>query len=351
MRRAVPLLALAAALALAAPLAAEAESVAEFYRGKQIRLVIGYPAGSGYSIYAHLLSDNLGRHIPGAPTIVPENMPGAGSVIAANYLYNAAPRDGTVIAAINRSVPLAPLLETVEAHNIRFDPLKFSWIGSLAHEVSIGFAWTGRGFERFEDLRRREFLTGASSVASDGYVFGNMLNNLLGTRLKIVMGYPDSASVFGAVERGELTGYFGGPLSSLMAERPDWLSQKKVTVLIQIALEGDSRLPSVPLVGSFAASERERQALRLILAPQSAGRPYLAPPGLPPERLAALRQAFDATARDPALLAMAERLKLEISPMGGAELAGLLGTLYASPAESVRAARETLKPGPEKSRN
>ena len=343
-RSALAAAALLALVALAAT--ARAESVAEFYRGKQIRLVIGYPTGSGYNIYARLLADNLGRHMPGNPTIVPENMPGAGSVIAANYLYNLAPRDGTVIGAINRSVPLAPLLETVEAKNIRFDPRKFGWIGSLAREVSIGFAWSGRGFDSFKDVQSREFLTGASSVASDGYQFARMLNNLLGAKLKIVMGYPDSASVFGAVERGELTGYFGGPLSSLMAERPDWLSSNKVTILIQIALEGDPQLPTVPLVGSFARTERDRQALALILAPQSAGRPYLAPPGLPPDRLAALRQAFDETARDPALLAMAGRLKIDVSPMGGAAIAALLDRLYASPAEAVAAARETLKPGP-----
>jgi tripartite-type tricarboxylate transporter receptor subunit TctC len=344
-------LALLAALLAALAGAARAESVADFYRGKQIRLVIGYPTGSGYNIYARLLADNLGRHMPGNPTIVPENMPGAGSVIAANYLYNLAPRDGTVIGAINRSVPLAPLLETVEAQNIRFDPRKFAWIGSLAHEVSIGFAWSGRGFDSFKDVQSREFLTGASSVASDGYVFGNMLNNLLGARLKIVMGYPDSASVFGAVERGELTGYFGGPLSSLMAERPDWLAQKKITVLIQVALEGDPLLPEVPLVASFARSEHDRQALALILAPQSAGRPYLAPPGLPEERLTALRQAFDATARDPALLTMAQRLKLDISPMGGTAIAALLERLYATSGDAVQAARDTLKASPEKRPN
>jgi tripartite-type tricarboxylate transporter receptor subunit TctC len=164
--------ALLAGLALAGW--ARAESVADFYRGKQIRLVIGYPTGSGYNIYARLLADNLGRHMPGNPTIVPENMPGAGSVIAANYLYNLAPRDGTVIAAINRSLPLAPLLQTVEAQNIRFDPRKFAWIGSLAREVSIGFAWSGRGFASFRDVQRSEFLTGASSVASDGYQFAKM---------------------------------------------------------------------------------------------------------------------------------------------------------------------------------
>jgi tripartite-type tricarboxylate transporter receptor subunit TctC len=344
-------LALLVALLAAMAGSARADSVADFYRGKQIRLVIGYPTGSGYNIYARLLAEALGRHVPGNPTIVPENMPGAGSVIAANYLYNLAPRDGTVIGAINRSVPLAPLLETVEAQNIRFDPRKFAWIGSLAREVSIGFAWSGRGFDSFADVQQRAFLTGASSVASDGYVFANMLNNLLGARLKIVMGYPDSASVFGAVERGELTGYFGGPLSSLMAERPDWLAQKKVTVLIQVALEGDPLLPEVPLVGSFARSDRDRQALALILAPQSAGRPYLAPPGLPEERLAALRQAFDAAARDPALLAMAQRLKIDISPMGGAAIAALLERLYASPADAVAAARATLKADPEKRPN
>jgi len=242
---------LLALLLLAAPAGAE-----DFYRGKQIRLVVGSESGAGYDAYARLLARHMTRHIPGNPAIVPQYMPGASSLVAANYLYNLAPRDGTVIGAINRSVPLAPLLETVEAQNIRFDPRKFGWIGSLAREVSIGFAWAGRGFERFEDVQKREFLTGASSVASDGYQFARMLNNLVGAKLKIVLGYPDSASVFGAVERGELTGYFGGPLSSLTAERPDWITQKKVRVLIQIALAGDPSLPDVPLVGSFARSER-----------------------------------------------------------------------------------------------
>jgi tripartite-type tricarboxylate transporter receptor subunit TctC len=329
-------------VAIAAP-SAKAQTPEQFYRGKQIHFIIGYPAGSGYDIYARLLAAHLGRHIPGSPTIVAENMPGAGSLAAANYIYTRAARDGTVIGAMNRSVPLAPLLETVSAKSIYFDSLKFTWLGSMSKEFTIGFVWADRGINSFNDLRTREVTTGTAAVTADGFVFPNMMNRLLGTKLKIILGYPGTNDVFAAVERGELDGYFGGALSSLLTTFPTWLSDAKVRVLVQIALEKAPQLQDVPLITDFVSNDEQRQALRLVLAPQSMGRPYFAPPDLPKDRADALRSAFDETMKDADFLAAAKKMGIDVSPMTGHDIVELLKALYASPPAVVAAARDAMK--------
>ena len=322
---------------------AAAQTPEEFYRGKQVNLIIGYPAGSGYDIYARLLAAHLGRNIPGHPTVISQNMPAAGSLGATNHIYTRAPRDGTVIGAINRSVPLAPLLQTVGADSLHFDPLKFTWLGSMSKEYTIGFVWTASGVASFDDLRKRQVTTGTAAVTADGFVFPNMMNRMLGTKLKIILGYPGTKEVFIAVERGELDGYFGGTLSSLLTTYPGWVTEGKVKILVQIALEKAPQLPDVPLVSEFVESDDERQALKLVLAPQIMGRPYLAPPEIPKDRADALRAAFDKTMADPAFLADAKRLGIDVSPLGGLEILDLLKGLYATPPAVVALARDALK--------
>ncbi len=320
-----------------------AQTPEQFYADKQVNFIIGYPAGSGYDVYARLLASHIGQHIPGRPRIVPQNMPSAGSLGAANYIYTRAPRDGSVIGAINRSLPLAPLLQTVPADSVNFDPLKFTWLGSMSKEFTIGFVITSTGITAFDELRERQVTTGTAAVTADGFIFPNLMNRMLGTKFKILLGYPGSKQVYLALERGEIDGYFGGTLSSLMAGRPNWITDGKIKILVQIAMEKAPQLPDVPLITEFVRSGAERQALKLVLSPQLMGRPYLAPPGLPPDRADALRTAFTQTMTDPAFLAEANKLGVDVSPMGGGEILELLKTIYATPQDVVALARDALK--------
>lgn len=320
-----------------------AESAAEFYKGKQIRLIIGYPAGSGYDIHAKLLGRHMGRNIPGEPLIIPQNMGGAASVIAANYIYDVASRDGLTIGAINRTLPLSPLLGSTEAQKATFDPLKFGWVGSINSTITIGMVWGASGITRFEDLREREVVVSSSGPSSDSHLFAQILNNLTGTRLKIISGYAGTNNHYLALERGEVSGYFGSSYSSLIASKPDWIRDKKVNVLVQIGLAKDPALPDVPLVTSFAKREEDKRALELILAPQQISRPYITPPDVDPDRLKVLQTAFMATMKDPAFIAEATKLQIDIDPTDGPAIQALFAKLYQSPPEVVKAAREAIR--------
>lgn len=330
-------------LVLIATPSAAAQSADKFYSGKQVHMIVGYPAGSGYDFYSRLLASHLNRHIPGEPNIVVQNMVGAASLKAANYLYSVAPRDGTYLGAINRTIPLAPVLQTIEKENVQFDPLKFTWIGSIEGAVSIGFVWAATGITSFDDTFKREVVVSATSPSSDSYMLTNMLNNLLGTKFKIISGYPGSNDNFLAVERGEVQGYFGSTFSTMQTTRPDWITQKKVNILIQIALAKDPALPDVPLVTEYAKSKTAQDALKVILAPLAASRPYLAPPGLPQERAAALQSAFDQTMRDPAFVAEAKKSKIDVTPMTGEQIKSMLTQIYNESEDTLAAARAALK--------
>jgi tripartite-type tricarboxylate transporter receptor subunit TctC len=325
---------------------ASADAVSDFYKGKQLKLIIGYPAGSGYDVHARLLGRHMARHIPGEPTIIPQNMVGAGSVRAANYVYNVAAKDGLTIGAINRSVPLAPLLGTSEKEQSQFDPLKFGWVGSMNSAVSIGIVWAASGITKFEQLLDREVIVAASAPTSDSYVFAHILNNIVGTKLKIVSGYQGSTENYLALERGEATGYMGTSYSSLKATKPDWIRDHKVNILVQVSLGKDPALPDVPLVMEFTKTESQRQALELILAPQQMGRPYMTTPGVPPERLKALQAAFMETMKDPAFVREAGKEAIDIDPMDGPAVLALLEKLYKSPPDVVKAAQKALRVEP-----
>ena len=332
--------AVAAMLALlAAP--SLAQSPGEFFKDRAIDLYIGYSVGGGYDVYARLLARHLGKHVPGGPTIVPRNMEGAGSLRLANWLYGAAPRDGSAIATVSRGAPFDKLLGRP---GIAFEGSEFSWIGSANDEVSVCVAWHTSGVATFADLARTPLIVGAAGAGSDDDQFPRVINGVLGTKMRVVSGYPGGNDVILAMERGEVGGRCGWSWSSIKANRPAWLSEKKINILFQLGLSRHPDLPDVPLVTDFATDDAQRSVLKLILARQALGRPFLGPPAIPPDRLAALRQAFMATMKDPEFLADAERLKLEIRPLSGEQASLVVREIYAQTSPDVAKRAAALLP-------
>jgi len=337
-------IAAALALALAGPMlephAARADGVADFYKGRTVEIDVGYSTGGGYDIYARALARHLGRFIPGNPTVLVKNMPGAGSLRLANWLANAAPRDGTVFGTIGRGTAFDPVLGQPGAD---FKGPGLSWIGSMNREVSICAAWHDAGIASFEDLKTKELLIGGVSPNDDTVQFAKVLNYVLGTKLKIVAGYPGGNDVVLAMERGEVKGRCGWSWSSIVTARPAWIKEKKIIVLVQLALSKHPDLPDVPLVTDLANNPSQRQMLRLIFARQVMGRPFVAPPAIPADRLAALRKAFMQTLADKDFVADAEKARLEIDGVSGEEVAKLVKELYATPADVAKQAAAALK--------
>ena len=332
------IVALAAFAALAVP-GARAQSAAEFYAGKSIDLEIGYSVGGGYDLYARLLARHLGDHIPGHPTIVPKNMEGAASLRLANYLYAAAPRDGTVIGAISRGAAFDPLLNE---KNAQFDASKFSWIGSANNEVSVCVALQSSGITHFDDVLTKPLTIGSTGVGDDTYQFPALMNAVLGTKFKIVTGYPGGNDITLALERGEVQGRCGWSWSSIVTTRKDWITSKKIVVLVQMSLSKHPDLPDVPLIMDLAKTTEQRQIFKLIFARQVMGRPFTAPPGVPADRVTALRTAFDETMKDKAFLDDAAKGQFEINPVGGEELDALVKEIYQTPADVTKKAAAIL---------
>lgn len=327
--------AVASCLAVVAMPRAQAADVADFYRGKIITVVIGYPTGGGYDVFARLLTSHLGRHVPGNPAVVPQNMPGAGSRKAGLYLNDVAPRDGTVIGTIGRNEPVAPLIED----GVPFDGRRFGWIGSITDDDSVCIAWRTSPVKTWQDMLTRDFTVGALAPGDNTVTVTLALKNLFGAKLKMVKGYPGTTDVFLALERGEVEGACGVSWRPIMAQHPDWIAEKKITVPVEVALTSDPTLRDVPLITRFANPE-QLQILSLLIASQAMARPFLAPPGLPEDRRQALRTAFDQTMQDPQFLADAARAGLNVHPMTGAAIDALLERLYATPRElAAKAAR------------
>ena len=299
---------------LAQPSGAHAQSVAEFYKGKNVELLIGYSGGGGYDVYARLLARHMGRHIPGNPTIVPRNMPGAGSLVLANWLYNVAPKDGTAFGIIGRGTPFDPMLGIEAA---RFDPTKYLWLGSMNNEVSVCVSWHTSGITKFDELLQKELVVGGTGPSADTDQFPRITNSVLGTKFRIISGYPGGNDISLAMERGEVGGRCGWSWSSVISTRMNWFKEKKVHVLMQLALEKHDDLPDVPLVVDLAKNDEQRATLRLIFARQALGRPFMGPPGVPQDRAAALQKAFMDTMKDKAFLAEADKAQLEITPLSG----------------------------------
>jgi tripartite-type tricarboxylate transporter receptor subunit TctC len=331
---------IAALLVVIAVSAGHAQSVADFYKGKNIDLYIGYSAGGGYDLYARQLARHMSKHIPGNPTVVPKNMTGAGSLVLANWLYNIAPKDGTTFGIIGRGTGFDPFLGNAKA---KFDGTKFTWIGSANNEVSVCVAWHTSGITKFDDLLTKELVVGGTSSSADTDQFPKIVNGVLGTKMKIITGYPGGNDVGLAMERGEVQGRCGWSWSSVLSTHLQWYKEKKFTVLMQLALEKHPDLPDVPLIVDLAKTDEQRQILKLIFARQVMGRPFLAPPGVPKERADALRKAFMDTMKDKDFLAEADKAKMEITPVSGEALDKLVKEIYAYPADIAKKAGNLIE--------
>jgi tripartite-type tricarboxylate transporter receptor subunit TctC len=323
-----------AAILAAVPLtAAWAQSPAEFYRGKTVEIYIGYSVGGGYDLYARMLARHLGKHIPGNPKVVPKNMEGAGGMRVANWLASAAPRDGSVFAAVSRAMAFEPLLGNKAA---QYDGIAFTFIGSANDEVSVCVAWHTSGVATWEDALTKELVVGTSGgVADDTYQFPALLNNMFGARFRMVSGYPGGSEINLAMERGEVQGRCGFPWSTVKATRRSWYDEKKINLLMQFSLAKHADLPTVPLVTDLAKTDEQRQVVKLIFGRQVMGRPYAAPPGIPADRAAALRRAFMDTMADKEFLAEVEKAKFEVTPVSGEKIESLVLDIYKTTPPSV----------------
>jgi tripartite-type tricarboxylate transporter receptor subunit TctC len=329
-----------AAAALMPGTPATAQSVAEFYAGKQLSLLVGASAGGGYDHLARLTSKHLGKHIPGHPTVVVQNMPAAGSLAATNHIANTAPRDGTMIALVQRGMLLAKLTNPT---GVRFEVSKLNWLASLASETGVVLAWNTAPHKTAKDLFDKELIVGGI-VNVDPETTPKLLNALIGTKFKIITGYPGTREILLAMERGEVQGIGDISWSSIKRSRPTWLSEKKVRVLIQAALEKDPELKDVPSALDFVKNETDRKVMQLNLTQKTIARPIGAPPDLPVDRLAALRGAFAALVKDKEFLADAEKSKMDVDPIPGAAVDKVIALIAGTPPDI--AARYTKVMGP-----
>jgi len=316
-----------------------AQGLDDFYRGKTVSLTVGYSVGGGYDTYARILARYMGRHIPGNPTIVVQNMPGAGSLKAANYLYTVAPKDGTAIGMFGRGLAMEPLIGTSP---VQFEAAKFVWLGSGTNEVSVFVTWHASPIKTWADMLSKSFTVGGEGSGSDPDIYALMLKNAFGVKLKLISGYPGTTEVALALERGEVDGRASWSWSSLNATKPDWIAQKKVNLVVQLNMTKAPELQNVPLITEFAKDDRQKQILKLVLSRQVMGRPFMAPPGLPADRAQALRQAFDATMKDSDFLAEAKARGQDVNPVSGAELDKLLADLYATPKDVVEETKKAI---------
>jgi len=316
---------------------ASAQSVAEFYRGRNVTLVIGFSVGGGYDLYGRLLARHLGKHIPGQPSIVPQNREGAGSERATLYLYNAAPKDGSVIGTFSRSMAVAPLLAGAP-----FDATKLSWLGSISSDVSVCMTWHTSPIKTFDDMLAKPFTVGGLGKEADPDIFAMVLRNMFGAKLKLVSGYPGTNDATLAMERGEVNGVCGISWSTAKARHADWMKSGKVNMPVQFGLRKEPDIADIPAVTDLAKGDEQRQMIRLILAGQAMARPYAAPPGIPHDRREALIAAFDATMKDPEFLSDAEKLQADVSPVSADEIEKLLAAVYATPKDIVAKAAKAI---------
>jgi tripartite-type tricarboxylate transporter receptor subunit TctC len=321
---------------LAAALFGGAAGAAEFYQGKQVTIVVGFSSAGTYDATARLFARHLGKHLPGKPNIIVRNMPGAGSLVATNSLYASAPKDGTTLGVIGGGVVLEPLLGNPQA---TYDPRRFNWIGGRTRDNFLCLVWHTVPVHSLQDVTRRETVVGATGPGSRTLTYPKALNELLGTKFKIVSGYPGGNEITLALERGEVEGYCGWALGSIKTRAPDWIRDGKIRPLAQFSLAKTADLPHVPLATDLAGSERERRAIEFFAADSVLAWPLVAPPDLPAERLAELRAAFAAMMQDPQLLAEATAQGLDIDPVSGSEIAELVHRLYGTPPDVLELVR------------
>jgi len=335
--------ALSACVAVATATHASAQSATEFYRGKRITLVTSASVGGGYDQYARLLAKHMQRHIPGEPTIVVQNMVGAEGLRAANFLYNVAPQDGTVVGGLSRNTGLARFYDFHNA-GIQFDVRKFHWLGSPQQEIGLFIVSTKAGLSSIEDLKQREVTVSSTARNSPTSIYSRILNASISTKLKTVEGYDGSQACLMAIERGEVDAHVSGGSSALFRARiAPWLNRGEVKVIMQMGMTRDVAFPNVPTALETVSSPSDRQLFEIAFAEQVMGRPFVLPPGVPSDRIAALRSAFDATMKDTAFLNDAKLQNAEIDPVSGREINALLDRVYAAPPNVVARIRELAK--------
>jgi tripartite-type tricarboxylate transporter receptor subunit TctC len=306
---------------------------ADFYRGRNVNMLVGYGPGTGYDVYARAVTRHMDRHIPGKPRFVVLNMPGAGSLNMLNHLANASPRDGSAVGMPARQLFFEPLYGNDKA---KFNPLEFTWIGSVGKDSPLCFTWHTSGIRTFEDTLKKEVMVGSTGAASNSNIYPRILNGIVQTKFKVISGYKGSDDIGLAMERGELAGYCSFGWSSIKSARHSWIEKKQINILIQLAMKKHPELPDVPLVVDLVKNEADRQALALVFAQGDIARPLIGPAGVPGERADALRAAFDATMKDAAFLADAQKSGLEVEPLTGAEMEALVREVYKTPKDVVQ---------------
>ncbi|HVY56637.1 MAG TPA: tripartite tricarboxylate transporter substrate-binding protein [Xanthobacteraceae bacterium] len=330
---------LALCLALVSAVAARADDIADFYKGKTVHLIVGVDVGSGYDVNARVLARHLGAHIPGNPSIVVQNAPGAGSLTMTNSLYVNGPFDGTVIGAAFAGMPTAPLLQP---GGVRFDPTKLQWLGNTNRETHVIYVWHTSPVQSLDELKDKELIMGAQAPGSSQFDFPKVANALFGLKFKVVSGYGSTSKINLALERGEVQGTIAA-WTSLKTLSAQWLADKKIKVIAQWALRNNPELPHVPNMLDLAKTDADRDALRLVMARLDVGRPFFLPPNVPKDRVEALRRAFDATLKDPDYLAEAQKLKIDVDPLTGEELTALIEQVSRTAPETVARVRAALE--------
>jgi tripartite-type tricarboxylate transporter receptor subunit TctC len=328
---------IAFAATLAAGNPAGAQTPEQFYAGKTVDVIIGYPPAGSNDTYARALARHIGKHIPGKPTVVPKNMPGAGSFLAVNNVYNISPKDGTVIAI---GAPTTALDEKLGSQGVRFKTAELNWIGRIDSLINMVFMWHTSKVKTFADAQKYEVTLSGTGAGSTVSIYPTVMNNVLGTKFKLIMGYKGSAAAQLAVERGEVEGH-STSWTAVKVGHPDWYPTKKISILVQFGLKRHPELPEVPTAVELARNDEERQIISAILAASEIGTAFFTTPGAPGDRVAALRRAFDATMKDPEFVADAQKIKLTLGPLAGEELQKLVGQVSDLPPallEKVRAA-------------
>ena len=324
---------------------AHADAVEDFYQGKTLTIYVGFGPGGGYDAYAQLLAPHMRRHIPGNPGVIVKHMPGAGSLALMNYLWSIAAPDGTSFGIPASNAAFAPLIGTSqERAAAKFDATRFGWLGSLEKFTPIGIAWHTSGFRTLQDVQKRPLRFGSSGASSGGELYAQLLNELVGTKLQSIRGYRGSNDITLAMERGETDGFVGWCWTCMKADKPQYLRDKLVNVFVQFGREPEAVAMGIPSALDLATTPQDRQVVQLILANLAMSRPFVAPPSVPPERLKALRDAFDATTRDPAFLAAAQKASRDISVYSAAEIDALLKESYALPEAIMQRAAEISAP-------
>jgi tripartite-type tricarboxylate transporter receptor subunit TctC len=318
-----------------------ADPVADFYAGKSISLIISAGVGGGYDTNARMVARHLGKHIPGNPTIVPRNMPGGGHLVAANFMYNVAPKDGTSLATL---LPAFVSYQVLDGKQVEYDAAKFNWIGASDVDNHNLYVWHTAGVRSIEDAKKTQVLMGSTGAGSYTGLYPTLLNNLVGTKFKVISGYKSTNEIHIAMERGEVQGRAGNLFSSLMSQNRDWVEDKKINILMQVGNKPDPDFKDVPLMTELATNADDKRILAIYSGDVALGRSFITTPAVPADRLAALRKAFDETMKDPEFLADAKKINMAVRPLGHVELTAAAMEILTTPPELIEKAKKANPP-------